>query len=603
MMKTSHRIIGALLAVALLSGCGKESGVDGGDENSTAIGFATTVTTRGTVVDRTDSLAARGGFRVWAYAHPQPWNTDPVKTPLFNSTVVTSLDQGVTWDYGEPVSWPANNYVSFFAVGPAAATNINSTTIDSKPGVIFQVADPLNQFDMVAATALYDQIGAAYSGEKPVILSFKHMLARISFSGIILNEEAGTRREVSFKSIVLKNLYGSGRTVIDGSNIDWELTGLSNIAYTLTAGGFLKDEPVSGTATSITADDHYLFLLPQQLARAEGADPVTMDVVFEVSEWVDEHGHDHAGEESYTSLVFSPGAWEAGRSYNYQLVLDGSELRLIEIDTDTTLDPWSIGEMVQPVPLVILNPGEEDPNILNEAHAKDIARIKSALSGFVYLKKNDNLGNDLINQNKYFAIYIKNAINHDIVIDMRGDNDFNAAFDEGDEILFDIKKLVGLDEWGHEEGVADYPDGKRNYTFQVLLDEAYWDLRDAFQPYDSVRVDPNYVVAPPAGPPYDFASSYPGGDLDPKNYFRPDVFTYPRVTASGDPQYNWYLAAVRYAATPGPGDGLDATSGATTTGIGRAAVRPPSRNWNNDPSNFIRNRGSIIWIRNNATVP
>ena len=54
--------------------------------------------------------------------------------------------------------------------------------------------------------------------------------------------------------------------------------------------------------------------------------------------------------------------------------------------------------------------------------------------------------------------------------------DYNGSFTTGEQMIFDVKKLVG--DWK-----AD-PSTSQKYKFKVLYDAGVWELGAAYQPFD-----------------------------------------------------------------------------------------------------------------------
>lgn len=419
-MKARHIIVLSLAAAALIS-CARES-VDKGGEEPAGISFATRLdATRGPMLNTRGNLAAAGGFNVWAIGHTGSWTSTPTadKTSILNGTTVTSPD-GDTWSYGSEVMWPMDRYVSFFAYGPVSGAVSIAPATDGTPAVSFTAnPDVTAQNDLMIATPVKDQAGAAYSYGNPVSLFFKHALARISFSGLLVDGDNGDDRVITVKKITLNGLHGSGTTHLTDPVV-WTPTGNATASYTVSVANGELDGTVILNATGkpgITTASGYLFLLPQTLARE--ADDPTMDVTLEID-----------GEEvSYTSLVFSPQAWEAGKSYNYQIAVSKNDLQIIYIDNEIELGEWSPSIVLQTITLT------SDETVDKKNLEFSINVLNTA---------NQNSTNHLYS---YFGAYAVNDVLHDITIDIsqlplgsfpvvNTDKNFQQY------LMFDIKKLV-----------------------------------------------------------------------------------------------------------------------------------------------------------------
>ncbi len=302
------------------------------------------------------------------------------------------------------------------------------------------------QTDLIVANPVYDQAAVSYPGSKPVSLFFNHALSRIVFSGILLDPESAASG-ISVKSITLSGLYHSGAVDLGVSTPAWSVDPAATASYTLsTDGGELAATPLSATAATLTTDIGFLFLMPQSLTRDNGPEP-TMEVTL-----VEE-----GAEDVHTSLLFSPTEWLPGKSYNYRVVVDGDDVRLVLVDVeDLSLTDWRVEVMIEPVPLT----ADAD---------KDLKRLYSALASLGHLNMNE--GGDIPSPDpcNYFSIYLMHNLAHDITIDMNG---YESMFTDGEYVIFDAKKVLGA--WGAGSGGAPW-------AFTVNFDPAYWTLEPARQ--------------------------------------------------------------------------------------------------------------------------
>ena len=452
-------LILSLICTAAFS-CGKETVEKNGDSVKSQIGFSTQLT-KGATTTGPAVLAGSGGFNVWAYSHSAVWNSASDKSAIIDGVNVTGTVVGgdnVSWSYSNPVDWPVNKYVSFFAYGPASSGVISGVTAEGVPVMNFTVnANVKDQQDLLVANPVYNQTGPMYSYANPVTLMFSHALSRIVFSGMIMDQT--DTRAIKVKKIVINGIYSKASRTL-ASPAEWDVDESVIANYTLQisgAEGELQDVTLAADPNpkDITSDNGYLFLLPQKIAR-ESADP-TMDVTLEID----------GVEVTYSSVLFSPDEWFPGKSYNYQLIVDGNDLKIIMVDTDIELDDWNISIMIQPVPLGLDS-------------LKNHNRINSALKALVHLNIEGGAGNiqSLVDSCDYYAIYLKDNINHDITINMDSAVYLNG-FTEGETVIFDAKKIVN--EWGSDEVSGD------NYTFRILFDDANWAIQNAAQPYDPLN--------------------------------------------------------------------------------------------------------------------
>jgi hypothetical protein len=468
-------ILLSLLAAAVVS-CGDESNEKNGVGNP-QIGFSTQLPTKGSMTNSPAGLAGKGGFNVWAYTHSDTWVSATDKTALLDGTTVTGSDDGQVWSYGAPADWPISGYVSFFAYAPASSATVTGTTSDGIPALNYTVSsDATSQNDLLFASPIYNQRGAMYSYAKNVSLYFNHVLSRISFSGLLLNEREN--RIIKVKQVVLNGIYEKGSTALSYP-VSWTPDEGSLSSYTVgIETGELADQRLTNNAEDLTTANGYLFLIPQIIARDTGLDP-TMDVTLYIDNSPDD-GEDNGVDITYSSIVFSPGEWLPGKSYNYQIILDGDHLRIIVIDTDMVLEEWSISVVIQPVPLVALQESSTDEE-RESAKTKDLARIKSALAGFAYVKNNE-IGTDMQQDMQYFGLFLANSLNHDLEIDMTPYEDSANGFKEGDVVMFDAKKV--LNEWGSYYAEDDVnEENPINYTLKIKYDTSKWSLENAAQPY------------------------------------------------------------------------------------------------------------------------
>jgi hypothetical protein len=446
-------IIALLAMVAIGFGC--EERVDRGDTGK--IGFTARLdnsTTRGTVIDEPSELASRGGFNVWAYRHEGVWATATTKSAVLNGATVTgTTTAGVTtWSYGTPIDWTRDRRMSFFAYGPTASATVATPATDSTPQITFAVdSDVADQTDLLVARPVMDGSWTQYSGGTPVNIVFGHALSRISFSG--LKSTSTDSRTITVKEITLNGLYGSGTTPLS-SPARWTLSGDADQSYTVSVtGGTLLGDEFTNTRTPLTAEGDYLFLMPQTLANRAVGDP-TMDVTLIVD-----------GEEiSYTSLVFSPEEWEAGHSYEYQLAVSGTELRIIWIDNDI--------ELVDFDSAIALN-----SLFLTHDKDEDVLRLTFAMRALNIMN-----GEPLYDSYIWYGIYAVNGVRHNIEIDMstlpgggpRADEMAGGTsnYASGHYLIFDLHKLINS--WETDAG-------GNPYSVKVVNYNTYWELSPSIQ--------------------------------------------------------------------------------------------------------------------------
>lgn len=468
-MRRKLFIILSITALAAAS-CVKE--IRKGTDDVESIGFVASldvsddIISRGTMTNTTANLAALGGFKVWAIEHAGTWAATPIggKSYVMNGLSVTSSDGGATWSYGADIMWPGGNNVSFFAYAPIASATI-TTDSDATPVATFAVVGDdddqtygiVDQTDLLIAAPVLDLSGTSYV--RPVDIRLKHALSRISFSGLM--SDVTDERAIRIKSITLNGLYNSGSARF-ADPVVWTYTGDPDASYTVTTGtnGGIVNANLGGsslgTPVQLTTSTGYLFLMPQQLARSLGEDP-TMDVTLEID----------GTEYSYTSLVFSPNAWEPGRSYNYQIVIGKDDLRVIYIDSNIGLEDWTPSLVLQTVPLT---------------SDRDKDRVKLLYSMSVL-----NEVRTMSRRYSWFGLYGVNDINHDMVMDVEDlvTSGYADNFTEGQNLMIDLKKLVR--NWGvnTEEGNRPWKVSVINYDRATGANADYWTLEPAAQQVDA----------------------------------------------------------------------------------------------------------------------
>lgn len=475
------RLFILLLVCASAFSCVKERIESSGGEGAagkTRIGFTTGVETRAAALTDPAGLAAKGGFNVWVYSHIVPWDTPPPsKGTILDGATVTGNSGGTLWSYDNPAEWPADRYVSFFACGPADAVTKTGNTAGGVPIVDFTVnSEPGNQTDLLIARPLYDQVGPTYANGAPVNIHFKHALSRIVFSGIVMNETE--TRVIRIKSITVSGLYDTGSAALSVNPIEWTVDEEQTASYTVSmaTGGLSSVTPLSAESKYVTTETGFLFLMPQSLVREPDKEP-TMKVTLDI---------DGAAVEYPVLPLFSPSVWQPGKTYNYQVVVDGDDLHVIGVDDENmTLKEWEIAEYINPVMMV---PGKEDINN---------RKINAAMEALELLSRTGYP----IKASKYFALYFSGAMDMDVTVDMSR----YPYFDKGDVVMLDAKKLVTKWDYIDVKGEGDEALGTGNYTLKVELN-GEWILTDAAQPAPDLWSDPQVDAI--SGPTTQNPSSY-----------------------------------------------------------------------------------------------
>ena len=300
-------------AVATFVSCKKET-IERPEEKSAAIGFVTCfmqennleqgALARGYEINNAADVATRGGFDVWAYSYTGTWSSLPTTTGLFVETNVTSSDGGLTWDYGTPQKWPPGKSVSFFAYAPHGAATPNGFDAQGVPKISYEVpANVGSHIDLLIADQRTD-----LSGPDPVDEQFSHALSRIRFSAAKAGYSANN---VIITSIEVSTIQYSGSASLK-LPVVWTPTPATPATrdYTLSTGNGLLRNDISLTTTmqDVLTTGQTMFMMPQ-----------TMDAAARITVSFSVDGLNL----SWTAPLPAPVTWLPGKSYNYQLVVDG----------------------------------------------------------------------------------------------------------------------------------------------------------------------------------------------------------------------------------------------------------------------------------------
>ncbi len=430
-----------VICVAALS-CAKESVETRADSLTGQINFSTFLDgfTRGTVTDDGAGLATAGGFDVWAIRHAGVWNVDAGKAPLLDDVHVTGSVSGgaIAWNYGASASWPEEDHVSFFAYGPSGSATVGTPTAEGVPTIDFEVASEVReQQDLMIASPVYDKTILDYPDGRAVNLMFNHVLSRIVLSG---SKVSAAGQNIKVKSVRFDGLYSAGTAGLGTATPAWNVDETATASYSLSIeDGELADVVLLSTSTDLMTEAGLLFLMPQSLERAAG-----LEVMMEVTLDIDGVERIELIEVSY------PTEWLAGKSYNYQLVIEGDrvDLVLVSID-DMTLTEWGVDKMIQSVPL-------------SDNRATDERRLYSALDGLGYLNLDVDNNNPSPETCNYFVLYLMNNVSHDVTLNMNG---YEDMFTSGEYVVFHGEKL--LESW------------TPGCTFRVDYDITLWSLESA----------------------------------------------------------------------------------------------------------------------------
>ena len=419
-MRTKLTIL-LLISIAAIA-CRKEIVETKGGKGS-GIGF-TTLLTRGTAIDDAAGVANAGGFNVWAYSHTGSWSTALSKTIIIDNDVsgsyghVTSAD-GITWDYGTPREWPggAGEVVSFFAYAPAGSATVGYD-VNEVPVVTYTVSSVIaNQTDLLVANPVLD-----CTGPDPVTMGFSHALSRIHFSALKAPE---VLEEIKITSVIFNNVYSEGSAPLQLPVVwDVDYTPGKVSSYTVSIlNGVLNDVALTDAGQPIS--NGMLFLMPQTLLT-DAEMTVTFTVDGEILSW--------------TGVLAAPyrEEWEPGKSYNYQLFIDGESVQVIVIDSEISLEDWEPEMAFHSV-------------ALGTDGVKNLAAIYSGISTFNTFKGN------MVGLDEYtlFIIYAIGDLSHDLTINMSDISIVTSNFAAGDTLVFDFDESIKV--WGTDSSNGDAP--------------------------------------------------------------------------------------------------------------------------------------------------
>jgi uncharacterized protein (TIGR02145 family) len=313
-MKHKLFLVGA--AALLLGSCSEEL------ENSVAkngktIDFA--VSHSGTRVAESTVMAdVAGGFKLYAVQDD---------APVAGLDGITVEFTGGAWGYGEPVPWPNESAIDFYAYAPATSTNVAAGTGTE---LVYTVPAPDVQEDFLIAKK------NASVADDVVLLQFDHALALIEVKA---KYKDGETKNIT--AIKLVNLQNKGTIDLNydpydytGAPVVWPIaTGSERTDYegTLTA-----PVAVTGTGyTNVLTGANALVVLPQITTlgefNAEGtALAAGKEDAFYLVATID--GADRYYKVAKTGSTTEGIIFEAGRKYTFRLNLDEAALPPTPLD-------------------------------------------------------------------------------------------------------------------------------------------------------------------------------------------------------------------------------------------------------------------------------
>lgn len=279
------------------------------------------------------------------------------------SFVAAEGDGRDRWTCSPAAWWPLGAGLSFFAYAPAMDASggmlsfPESGTAGMPAGRFTQESDVVSQEDFLIAPPVLDR----RKDQGAVPMTFNHALTKVLFYFNAVGDiYEGDTHVFKVKSLTLRNLVGSNRFVMGGTNgFRWDTLPRDDVSsrtasYELSiAGGTLRDaalplasdrESETGLGRYDCVNDHetgQLYLLPQPMTLAAEARVVFAAYLYDdvTGEWVEDPEFD------YEPVVISlpeQTVWEPGKTVCYSASVDISHL--IDIQFTVTVMPWEVEE-------------------------------------------------------------------------------------------------------------------------------------------------------------------------------------------------------------------------------------------------------------------
>ena len=310
--KNTLGILPVLAAVLLLSSCTKSTEKDMEITGTgSAIRFATPALTRATVGSTGDLNQDGEQFSVWGGY--RPIGSTGSRTQIFDATTVT-YTSGTGWDYeGGLHYWHSGNTYDFYALYPSVETlGSNVTSVACTDGnFVIGGFDAAQGHDLMIAErpGISVEQGQA-EAPGPVVLTFHHLLARISFTA---RSEGGnaTVHSISLGGLAVKGDYNSS------ASTPWSNTETGTISV-------VKETVVlPGENADVSGD---LLLIPQSLTGG-----VTLTVTYDTDT-------EKRKTASYTLPTATVSEWTAANHYRYSFTLTGGGYIVFD---PPTVNAWS----------------------------------------------------------------------------------------------------------------------------------------------------------------------------------------------------------------------------------------------------------------------
>lgn len=337
-MKKTNFILA--LGVITLTACTSTDVVEESLQQN-AIGFASHVNKSSRGIDAATDLTK---FQVFG-SYKMPESSSRVVN--FDDVMVSRDNSDATkWTYTDPRYWLENASYVFYAYSnenSALGTGEGTANFDNATGVLNiqnYVADGTHQKDLVFAKS--SEINGQKTGNTPVPFTFKHALARIQAT-FISGFPVGYSCEIS--ELKVTSAFTTGNFSAQGLAQDNAWTVSSETTGSLTP--VIADDKktctvANGGTAAVNVQSGYAYVIPNDYTNGkQGA--VSFEFKIDVKNSV---GDPVLGRK--LKATWNP-KWEMGKTYNYNITINGSAAGLEPIEfTVTTVDGWDEGQPTLP---------------------------------------------------------------------------------------------------------------------------------------------------------------------------------------------------------------------------------------------------------------
>lgn len=349
-MRRISDIVACVMLAALLTACSAADDGTTGNEPaaSDAISYTVTAAATRTVLTGT-SLPTGASFRIWAY-------TAGAADPLIGGDAVSYDESKGAWTTAESYEWPAGS-VDFYALYPAtlALSTADKTLACTVPATVADQTDIL--YDVISVKKSDDAVTKNPVKKYAVPITFRHALSQVAFKGKVKADNK--EWTVTVSGIRVCNVASTGTFSLTEKTWSALSTPASYAAGMPSSpkdiGFYESDGTTEAPATSLTADDGALLVIPQTLtawdkttnvADATGSYlEVTMHVRYNNA---DLFGTAETPVKAYVPFDNAKTKWEPGRKYVYTLQFGGGltadgkqQLELIILSSEIT--DWADG--------------------------------------------------------------------------------------------------------------------------------------------------------------------------------------------------------------------------------------------------------------------